>query len=93
MNLYLGLDFGTSGARAVVIESNLQVKAQTQYPWENAQENKLPHVWQKALFTLLNSIPQEMRREIRAIAIDGTSATVLLSNSDGKPVSEALLLQ
>ena len=89
----LGLDFGTSGARAVVIDSNLQVKAQTEYIWENAQENKLPHVWQKALFTLLNSIPQEMRREIRAIAIDGTSATVLLSNSDGKPVSEALLLQ
>ena len=91
MNLYLGLDFGTSGARAVVIESNLQVKAQTQYPWENAQENKLPHVWQKALFTLISNIPQEMRKEIRAIAIDGTSATVLLCNSYGEPVTEALL--
>ena len=93
MNLFLGLDFGTSGARAVVIDSNLQVKTQTQYPWENAQENKLPHVWQKALFSLLNNIPQEMRREIRAIAIDGTLTTVLLSNSYGKPVTEALLLQ
>ncbi len=91
MNLFLGLDFGTSGARGVVIDSNLQVKAQTQYTWQNAEENKLPHVWQKALFTLISNIPQETRREIRAIAIDGTSATVLLSNSDGQPVTEALL--
>ncbi|MGD1805313.1 FGGY-family carbohydrate kinase [Dapis sp. BLCC M126] len=91
MNFYLGLDFGTSGARAVVINSNLEVKAQTQYVWQNAEENKLPHVWQNALFHLLNNIPQETRKEIRAIAIDGTSATVLLCDGDGKPVTEALL--
>ncbi|WP_293082705.1 hypothetical protein [Okeania sp. SIO3B5] len=53
MNLYLGLDFGTSGTRAVLIDSNFQVKAQTQYVWENTQQNKLPHVWQKALFSLI----------------------------------------
>ncbi|NES72707.1 MAG: FGGY-family carbohydrate kinase [Okeania sp. SIO2D1] len=70
---------------------NLKVRVQTQYVWENTEENKLPHVWQKALFTLISDIPQEMLREIRAIAIDGTSATVLLSNSYGKPVTEALL--
>ncbi|MGD1716826.1 FGGY-family carbohydrate kinase [Dapis sp. BLCC M172] len=91
MNLSLGLDFGTSGARAVVIDSNLQVKAQTQYAWENSESNKLPHVWQKALFSLLNNIPENIRQQIQAIAIDGTSATVLLCNSYGKPVTEALL--
>ncbi|MGD1716827.1 hypothetical protein [Dapis sp. BLCC M172] len=93
MNLSLGLDFGTSGARAVVIDSNLQVKAQTQYAWENSESNKLPHVWQKALFSLLNNIPENIRQQIQAIAIDGTSATVLLCNSYGKPLSEAFLLQ
>ena len=90
MNLYLGIDFGTSGARAVVIDSNFRVKAQTKYIWET-EENKLPHVWQKALFNLIYNIPQEIRGKIRAIAIDGTSATVLLCNSDGKPVTETLL--
>ena len=89
--MYLGLDFGTSGARAVVIDSHLQVKAQTKYVWQNAQENKLPHVWEKALFSLISDIPEKIRQEIRAIAIDGTSATVLLCNSYGKPVTEALL--
>jgi sugar (pentulose or hexulose) kinase len=71
MNLYLGLDFGTSGARGVVIDSNFQLKAQTQYVWQNAQSNKLPDVWQnadsnklpdvwqKALFRLLNNIPEK----------------------------------
>jgi sugar (pentulose or hexulose) kinase len=59
MNLYLGLDFGTSGARGVVINSNFQLKAQTQYVWQNAQSNKLPDVWQKALFRLLNNIPEK----------------------------------
>ncbi|NEP81213.1 MAG: FGGY-family carbohydrate kinase [Okeania sp. SIO3C4] len=91
MNFYLGLDFGTSGARSVVIDSNFQVKAQTQYVWENTQENKLPHVWQTALFNLISDIPQEMRGDIRAIAIDGTSATVLLCDGDGKPMTEALI--
>ncbi|MEB3342086.1 FGGY-family carbohydrate kinase [Okeania sp.] len=89
--MYLGLDFGTSGARAVVIDSNLQVKAQAKYVWQNAEENKLPHVWQNALFSLISDIPENIRQEIRAIAIDGTSATVLLCNSYGKPVTEALL--
>jgi sugar (pentulose or hexulose) kinase len=91
MNLYLGLDFGTSGARGVVIDSNFQLKAQTQYVWQNADSNKLPDVWQKALFSLISDIPKKIRQEIRAIAIDGTSATVLLSNSNGEPVTEALL--
>ncbi len=59
MNLYLGLDFGTSGARGVFIDSNFQLKAQTQYVWENAEENKLPHVWQKALFSLICNIPEK----------------------------------
>ncbi|MDJ0516741.1 MAG: hypothetical protein QNJ74_10990 [Trichodesmium sp. MO_231.B1] len=93
MNLYLGLDFGTSGARAVVIDSNFQVKAQTQYAWKNSEENKLPHVWQKALFSLISDIPEKIRKEIQAIAIDGTSATVLLSNSYDQHMTEALLLQ
>ncbi|MDJ0516740.1 MAG: hypothetical protein QNJ74_10985 [Trichodesmium sp. MO_231.B1] len=57
MNLYLGLDFGTSGALAVVINSNFQLKVQTQYVWENAKENKLPHIWQKALFTGITQRP------------------------------------
>ncbi|MGK7919599.1 MAG: hypothetical protein AB4080_06280, partial [Trichodesmium sp.] len=56
MNLYLGLDFGTSGARGVVIDSNFEVKAQTQYTWQNAQLNKLPDVWQNALFSLISDI-------------------------------------
>src|SRR4028119_1804345 len=47
--------------------------------------------WQKALFTLIEQIPQELRWEIRAIAIDGTSSTVLLCDATGEPIDEPIL--
>ena len=42
-------------------------------------------------FTLIERIPQELRRAVRAIAIDGTSSTVLLCNQTGRPVAAPLL--
>ncbi|MDJ0556923.1 MAG: FGGY-family carbohydrate kinase [Microcoleaceae cyanobacterium MO_207.B10] len=91
MNLYLGLDFGTSGSRAVVIDSNREVKARTQCNWETTPNNKLTDIWQRGLYSLISDIPQALRQDIRAIAIDGTSATILLCDQNGIPVTEALL--
>ncbi len=90
MNLYLGLDFGTSGAPTVVIDSNFEVKAEAKYIWPTAVENKLPHVWPTALYSLISDIPLEIRQKIQAIAIDGTSA-ILLCNSNSQPTTEAIL--
>ncbi|MGB3509616.1 MAG: FGGY-family carbohydrate kinase [Microcoleaceae cyanobacterium] len=91
MNLYLGLDFGTSGARAIVIDSNREIQAQTEYIWETTSNYKLTDIWRGALYSLVSDIPQKLRREIRVIAIDGTSATVLLCDKYGISVTEALL--
>lgn len=91
MNLYLGLDFGTSGSRAIVIDSNREIQAQTEYIWETTSHHKLTDIWRMALYSLISDIPHPLRREIRAIAIDGTSATILLSDKNGIPVTEALL--
>jgi len=90
MNLYLGIDFGTSGARAVVIDSAGNIQAEAQYPFEATGTNTATG-WQTALFTLIEQIPQERRREIRAIAIDGTSSTVLLCDATGQPIDEPIL--
>jgi sugar (pentulose or hexulose) kinase len=90
MNLYLGIDFGTSGARAVVIDSAGNIQAEAQYPFEATGTNTATS-WQTALFTLIEQIPQERRREIRAIAIDGTSSTVLLCDATGQPIDEPIL--
>jgi xylulokinase len=61
-----------------------------QYPWATA-DAELVTSWQKALFTLLAQIPEALRRGMRAIAINGTSSTVLLCDGDGNPVDAPLL--
>ena len=88
MNLYLGIDFGTSGTRAIAIDSEGVIQAEVQYPFAAPDQTI---IWQNALFTLLEQIPQEIRGEIKAIAINGTSSTVLLCDNFGNPISEPLM--
>ena len=92
MNFYLGIDFGTSGARAVVIDVEATVQAEAQYPFGvSVSGRETAMEWQTALFALIEQIPEELRREVRAIAIDGTSSTVLLCDAVGRPVDTPLL--
>ncbi|NET59912.1 MAG: FGGY-family carbohydrate kinase [Symploca sp. SIO2E6] len=91
MNFFLGIDFGTSGARAMVIDAQRTIQVQSQYPWVSNSTRDLPATWQQALLSLIEQIPQKIRRDIKAIAIDGTSSTVLLCDRWGKPVAEPLL--
>ncbi|MDM9384511.1 FGGY-family carbohydrate kinase [Chlorogloeopsis sp. ULAP01] len=91
MGLYLGIDFGTSGARAVVIDQQGSIQHQARYPFAMSSDSNLARDWQVALFSLLEHIPRNVRQEIQAIAIDGTSSTVLLCDPVGNPVSTPLL--
>jgi D-ribulokinase len=91
MFCYLGIDFGTSGARGVVISFEGNILSEVRYPWEMSNEGNLTTCWQTALFTLLEQIPSELRLQIKAIAINGTSSTVLLCDASGKPVDAPLL--
>ena len=91
MNLSLGIDFGTSGARAVVIDAERKIKAEAQYPFTKSLARDLASNWQQALLALIEQIPQKIRQKIKGIAIDGTSSTVLLCDRWGKPVAEPLL--
>lgn len=92
MNLYLGIDFGTSGARGVVIDEEASwIKAEVRYPFSDSLAPIIPSFWQQALFVLMEQIPEKLRREIKAIAINGTSSTVLLVDAAGNPVDAALL--
>ncbi|MDZ8189461.1 MAG: FGGY-family carbohydrate kinase [Nostoc sp. ChiSLP02] len=91
MNLYLGIDFGTSGARGVAIAQEATIQAEVRYPFEDSPSAVMPDRWQEALFALLEQIPHQLRREIKAIAINGTSSTVLLVDAAGKPIYAPLL--
>ncbi|MEG4582823.1 FGGY-family carbohydrate kinase [Microcoleus sp. MON1_C5] len=91
MNLYLGIDFGTTGARSTIIDSQGTIHCETEHTFANAQQPELPSVWQNALWAVIEQIPPTIRRQVRAIALDGTSSTVMLCHTDGIPVCEPIL--
>jgi sugar (pentulose or hexulose) kinase len=88
MSFYLGIDFGTSGARAVIIDEAEVIIFQNHYLFETQNYIKM---WQDALFSLLAAIPLEIRKKLKAIAINGTSATVLLCNQQGDLIDAPIL--
>ncbi|MEH2045891.1 FGGY-family carbohydrate kinase [Nostoc sp.] len=92
MNLYLGIDFGTSGGRGVLIDEEAScIQTEVRYPFHDSPNAVTPKIWQEALFALLEQIPDQLRREIKAIAINGTSSTVLLVDAAGNPIDAPLL--
>lgn len=93
MNLYLGIDFGTSGVRTVLIDDFGEIQHQSSYSFELATigQTNLAMSWKFALLQLIEQIPQKLRLEIRAIALDATSSTVLLCDALGELVAEPLM--
>ena len=90
MALYLGIDFGTSGARCAVIDSEQKIQQSGRYDFDTATDN-LPAVWRTALFTLIEQIPPALLKQVEAIAINGTSSTVMLCSEAGQPIDAPLL--
>ncbi|AFY71129.1 Carbohydrate kinase, FGGY [Thalassoporum mexicanum PCC 7367] len=87
MDLYLGIDFGTSGARAIAIDQAGKIRATQKLNYNiNAAIS-----WRDSLYALIVALPIEIRQNINAIAIDATSATVLIGDRDGKPIGEPIL--
>jgi D-ribulokinase len=98
MNFYLGIDFGTTGARSTVIDAAGKIHSESKYTFEGdraissaQQQAELPKAWECALFGLIEQIPSEMRSQVRVIAIDGTSSTVVLCDTEGNSVCEPIL--
>lgn len=86
----LGLDFGTSGARAALVDSaqRLIFETSVSYPPPGLASAA---TWRDALYALLAKLPIKLRANVRRIAIAGTSATCLICDGRGEPVSEVLV--
>ncbi len=87
--LFLGLDFGTSGARAAVIDAQGAwiFEARTDFAHPRAQT---PADWAQALEALLAAVPLQLRQRLEALAIDATSGTVLFADAQIAPLGPAL---
>ena len=95
--MYLGIDFGTSGCRAIVIDQHNQVIAQARQglPSPQQQQQKITQqveVWITGLRALFEQLTKQIDlKSIKRLAIDGTSATVLTCDLSGQPFAPALM--
>ncbi len=95
--LALGIDFGTSGTRACVIDAQGTALATTSVSGNTTQspqpgwQEQSPETWWQSLTTVIKQLPKALRAEITSIAIDGTSGTVLLCDQQGIPATTALM--
>jgi D-ribulokinase len=87
MKLFLGIDFGTSGARLIAIDNDRNIcwSDSTSYGAQTATQ------WSIALFELLGKMPIELKKQLTSIAFDGTSGTVLLCDNFGQPLADPLM--
>jgi sugar (pentulose or hexulose) kinase len=49
-----------------------------------------PNGWRQGLITLVRDLPIQLRQQLGAISLDGTSGTLLACRSDGTPMGPAL---
>ncbi|MFO7603524.1 MAG: FGGY-family carbohydrate kinase [Gammaproteobacteria bacterium] len=95
--LFLGLDVGTSGIRACVLNADAEVCAEASVRLAaprhqgNAVEQD-PQLWWSGLCTVIKMLSRKIdTHAIRALCLDGTSGTVLLCDAHGAPVSPGLM--
>ena len=91
-NLYLGIDVGTSGVRAMVVDARGELAASSRAdlpsPVAGQQDAEL---WWQALQDCLSALSADARARAKALAISGTSGTLLLADSELQAVSPACM--
>ena len=88
---YLGIDFGTSGARSCVIDAEGTVLAEDSRSFGVLQAHEFARTWRDALWDLIASLPPRLRAQLSAIALDGTSGTVIACDDTLKALHAPLL--
>ena len=91
--LFVGIDIGTSGVRAVAIDALGQVAAEAKDAMPPPQRDgsritQDPSIWRSTVASVLEALCAQLPRErIVSIAVDGTSGTLLLTDAAGTPLT------
>ena len=97
MTLFIGIDIGTSACRACAINAQADILATARTALPSPTRNGAaieqdPSVWWQALQDTLDSLCADINsKDVKHIAIDGTSSTLLLSTLEGQPLGPALM--
>lgn len=95
--LFVGIDVGTSGCRACAIDSTGKLAgehhtAMAPAAADGPRRRQDPQLWWTRLTLTLDALFQQIAaRRVRALAVDGTSASLLLTDAAGRPLAPALM--
>ncbi len=91
--LFVGVDVGTSGVRAVAIDHAQSVVAKGGAQMDEfGASRRDPTVWQSTLDAAFSQLLDSVdRSRIQAMAVDGTSGTMLAIDGGGEPVAPPLM--
>jgi sugar (pentulose or hexulose) kinase len=95
--LFLGIDLGSSGCRAIVIDADGTEIARASVPLPPPERpasgwaEQDPRVWWEGAQAAVRGLPAQVRAGVAAVAVDGTSGTVLLTDGAGTPLGRALM--
>lgn len=88
--LGLGIDLGSSGLRLALIDSAGRCRAELACDYPAPFED--PRGWREGLRALCTQLPPALRAAVGAVAVDGTSGTLMLCRPDGSLAPGALAL-
>lgn len=95
--IFIGIDLGTSGCRAIAINEEHNIVGEASITLPTPQRNGThveqdPALWWTAVCDCLDQLTVIIDpQQVAAIAVDGTSSTLLLTDEHGTPLGPALM--
>ena len=95
--LYIGIDLGTTGCRAIAIDAAGILQGEMSAPIPTLPRNddevtQDPTAWWKAVTGCLQNLLKQIDpQRVRTVAVDGTSGTLLLCDAKGNPMTPAIM--
>ena len=94
--LFLGIDLGTSGCRAIAVDVRGALAAEQRAALPGSRRGdghseQDPEAWWQAVSDVVLQLDARLRSRVRAISVDGTSSSLLLCDAHGTPCSPALM--
>ncbi len=88
----VGIDLGTSGARAAALSARGEVVGFAAAPYQEPSETRSPAAWWHRVEECLHALGRHVSlANVEGLAVDGTSGTVLTANAQGRSLGGVLM--